>query len=316
MSKVSIIVPIYNTEKYLDKCITSLINQTFSDIEILLINDGSTDNSENIVNNYSDERIRYVNKENGGYGSVLELGIKEAKSKYFLICDSDDYLKENCVEVLYNKANEYNLDIVVGSKELVYIDNNEKVYSDSKIENVCPTIKEDKTYDNITDFYFLEPSPHSKLFKVELAQDVNFPHKVSYTDYLLYSLCLEKAKRVMYLKDDLSCYLVNRPGNSTTDVKPKVFNDYYVVIRSVFEQMNSEVMYARQYIHFRYVLSLFNNTSIDVKKQYFDKYMELYKILIENRNKVLKYLPQKSFKTNIVLCGLFEELQLRRLMGL
>lgn len=317
MSKVSIIVPIYNTEKYLDKCITSLLNQTFFDIEILLINDGSLDNSESIIKKYEDQRIRYIKKENGGYGSVLELGIKEAKSDYFLICDSDDYLKENCIEILYNKANENNLDIVVGCKDLIYIDNNESVYSDSVIENLPVEIKENKVYVDTTDFFFLEPSPHSKLYKKELAKDIMFPHKVSYTDYLLYTLCLEKARRIMYIKKSLSCYLVNRPGNSTTDLKEKVFEDYYIVIKSIFEQSQADIIYTRQYIHFRYVLSLFKtNSTRETKLKYFEKYMNLYNELINNKQKVIAYFPVETSRINIVLSGLFRKTFLKKMMGL
>lgn len=316
MSKVSIIVPIYNTEKYLDKCIKSLTSQTFTDIEILLINDGSLDNSEETIKNYDDSRIKYIKKDNGGYGSVLELGIKECSSEYFLVCDSDDYLEKNCIEVLYSKAINNNLDIVVGCKNLEYIDNSEKEYSDSKIKDVCPEIKENVIYENTNDFFFLEPSPHSKLFKKEIAINIRFPHKVSYTDYLLFSLCLEKAKRVMYISDALSNYLVDRPGNSTTDLKEKVFNDYYVVMKSIFEQMSNNVMYARQYIHFRYVLSLFKDKSNnETKNKYFDKYLELYNILINNKKNVISYYPCEKGKINIVLSGLFVKKQLRKMMG-
>ena len=135
-AKVSIIVPIYNVEEYLRKCLDSLVSQTFKDIEIWAISDGSPDNSVSIMKEYAkkDSRVKCIEKENGGYGSVLEYAIKNITTPYFLICDPDDWLKEDAIEVLYKKATTDNLDIVVGSKYLVYNDNSEEVYDNSKFD--------------------------------------------------------------------------------------------------------------------------------------------------------------------------------------
>ena len=109
--RISVIVPIYNVEKYLTK-----INQSYKNIEILAINDGSPDNSQKIINGYikKDYRIKSIVKENGGYGSVLELAIKNINSKYFLICDPDNFLEENAIERLYSEAQRTDVDIVYG----------------------------------------------------------------------------------------------------------------------------------------------------------------------------------------------------------
>ena len=102
MSKVTIVVPIYNVEKYVAKCLDSLIKQTFKDIEIWAISDGSPDNSVNIVKRYAakDDRVKCIEKENGGYGSVLEYAIKNIKTDYFLICDPDDWISDEAIETL------------------------------------------------------------------------------------------------------------------------------------------------------------------------------------------------------------------------
>ena len=104
--KVSIIVPIYNVEEYISKCLTSLENQTFKNIEIWAVSDGSPDNSAQIVKRYQKkfDNIKLIEKENGGYGSVLEYCINNIKTEYFLICDPDDWLSDDCIEVLYKKA--------------------------------------------------------------------------------------------------------------------------------------------------------------------------------------------------------------------
>ena len=115
MPKVSVIVPIYNVEKYLEKCINSLLSQTLEDIQIILVNDGSKDNSGNIAKEYeknNKNRIIYVEKENGGLSDARNYGLKYATSDFIAFLDSDDYIEKNAYEEMYNKAIEENADYV------------------------------------------------------------------------------------------------------------------------------------------------------------------------------------------------------------
>lgn len=115
MSKVSVIVPIYNVEKYLEKCINSLLSQTLEDIQIILVNDGSKDNSGNIAREYeknNKNRIIYVEKENGGLSDARNYGLKYATGDFIAFLDSDDYIEKNAYEEMYNKAIEENADYV------------------------------------------------------------------------------------------------------------------------------------------------------------------------------------------------------------
>lgn len=117
MPKISIIVPIYNTEKYLTDCINSVVNQTFVDFELLLINDGSIDNSENICRDFAakDDRIKLFNKVNGGQPSALNYGLDRATGDYIMFLDADDYWCDNeILSKLYATAEINNLDIVRG----------------------------------------------------------------------------------------------------------------------------------------------------------------------------------------------------------
>lgn len=102
MVKLSIIVPVYNVEKYLSQCIDSVINQNFKDLELLLINDGSTDNSDKICDNYAkiDSRIKVIHKTNSGLSDARNTGIKESSGEYLIFIDSDDFLCDNCLEVV------------------------------------------------------------------------------------------------------------------------------------------------------------------------------------------------------------------------
>lgn len=121
---LSIIIPVYNTEKYLVKCLDSVINQTFKDIEIICINDGSTDNSFDILKKYQviDSRVKILDKKNGGLSSARNVGIKHAKGKYITFVDSDDFIELNTYESLLSLFNNPKVDLVYFSTQLVIED--------------------------------------------------------------------------------------------------------------------------------------------------------------------------------------------------
>lgn len=121
---VSITVPVYNAEKYLSRCIESLINQTLQNIEIILVNDGSTDYSGEICNIYAkkDNRIKVFHKKNGGSASARQLGLDKSTGIYYTVCDSDDWVESNMYEELYNKAKRDNVDIVLSGLYTDYSD--------------------------------------------------------------------------------------------------------------------------------------------------------------------------------------------------
>ncbi len=113
MPKISVIVPIYNAEKYISRCLDSIINQTFSDIEIILINDESTDNSLSVCKEYEkkDSRIKLIDKKNGGLAAARNTGIKNSTGDFISFIDDDDWIEVNFLEKLYNAIEKYNCDI-------------------------------------------------------------------------------------------------------------------------------------------------------------------------------------------------------------
>lgn len=286
MARVSIIVPIYNVEKYVEKCLQSLLRQTFKDIEIWAISDGSPDNSIEIIKKYSkkDKRIKCVEKENGGYGSVLEYAIKKINTEYFLICDPDDWLADNAVEILYNSASSKDVDLVVGGKYLVYSDNNEKQVDDSKIVGINLDIKSNVVYrknDGLEKALFLTPSPHSKLYRTKWAKKIKFPKKVSFTDFLLYVVYINRCNSFMYIEDTLSYYLVDRPGNTMTDVNPRIFDYHTEVFNSIIEQIENhneiKYFYSRMLNQYRYILYQLNKLHDEKEKK--KRIVQLHKLL-------------------------------------
>ena len=114
MPKISVIIPVYNVEKYLPQALESVMNQTFSDLEIVCVNDGSTDNSLKILEEYAqkDERIKIINQENSGYGAACNRALECIKGEYFAILEPDDYIEPKMYKKLYAQAKQLDSDIV------------------------------------------------------------------------------------------------------------------------------------------------------------------------------------------------------------
>ena len=117
---ISIIVPIYNAEKYLNKCLESLTKQTKKELEFILINDGSTDKTEEIIKEYQDKRIKYFKNKNQGIGKTRNFGISKSSGKYLMFVDSDDYLEKDACEILYKKISKEGADLAICDFYKVY----------------------------------------------------------------------------------------------------------------------------------------------------------------------------------------------------
>ena len=115
-NKITIIVPVYNSENYIRRCVDSVLRQSFEDFELLLINDGSTDGSLKILREYekSDKRIRVINQENMGVAKTRNKGIKLASGKYIMFIDNDDYIENDYINKYYNSIKDTDYDIVIG----------------------------------------------------------------------------------------------------------------------------------------------------------------------------------------------------------
>lgn len=237
---ITVVLPIYNVEKYISKCLDSLLKQTYKNFVVWAVDDGSPDRSKEIVKKYEvkDSRIHLICKKNGGYGSVLEYCIKKISTEYFLICDPDDWLKENALEILHQYALSSKADLIVADKYDVYIENNKKVYDPTFSEKIIkPGMSYEKKFD-IQKFAFGKVSPHAKFYRTSIAKNISFPHHISYTDTILYLVALENASKVIYVNKPLAYYLTNRPGNSSTSIKPKVIDDYIEMWNSLYSQLS------------------------------------------------------------------------------
>ena len=242
MAKVTVIVPIYKVEKYLRKCFESLLKQTSRDLVVYAVNDGSPDGCDAIIKEYCQkypELIKGIKKENGGYGSVLNLAIEQTRTPYFLVCDPDDTLEPDAIATLLNLAEVSGADITVGAKMLMYEDSTLKEYDKSYNQDYV-TLKTNTVYNRGTtefdDLWFINPSPHAKLYKKTVAEKIHFVEHVGYTDNMLFYLSLLNAEKVIYSDKPLANYLINRKGNSVTDMSFAAMNGQIVVFKSILTQ--------------------------------------------------------------------------------
>lgn len=224
MPDISIIVPIYNAEKYINKCIDSILNQTKKELEIILINDGSTDNTEKLIKSYKDKRIKYFKNTNHGIGYTRNFGIDKATSKYIMFLDSDDYLEKTACEKLFNKIEKDKLDIVMSD---FYKD-----YGDRVEEIKLPSFKDSSLKDNpdiITEYL----NPWAKLYSAKLLKDnkIKFVEDLKYEDAPFVIEALDKANKIGKIDECLNYYVIH--NNSETTVRDRKCFDILKIIDKI-----------------------------------------------------------------------------------
>lgn len=238
--KISIIIPVYNTEKYLKRCLNSLVRQTLKDIEVILINDGSLDNSSNICDEYAekDSRFKVVHKENGGASKSRNIGLNMACGEYICFVDSDDYIDTNGFEEMYNIATEKNVDIVLSNH----------FYGESNINNVKfpknVVVEKDEIkkmlVNSNTDFFL--PFLWRNIFKnTEEQQKIRFKTNLKYGEDSLYNLTSYLSANRMYCIDK-AFYHYMQNDTSTMNSKKKKFlyylNNLYKEKMKLYEEGN------------------------------------------------------------------------------
>ena len=210
--KITVIVPVYNVEHYLDKCLDSLINQTYKNLEIIVINDGSTDNSGAICQEYArkDNRIIYIEKENSGLSDARNVGLDKMTGSYVTFVDSDDWVELDYVEVLYNKIIEYEVDISVGNY-YSYNEDEKLFYFHMSADSYY-----EKVYDNVSIFENLYESKEmknfalisacGKLYKAKLFDYIRFDKgKLGEDGYFNQKIYL-LVEKIVYINQGLYAY--------------------------------------------------------------------------------------------------------------
>lgn len=198
MSKLSIVVPVYNVEKYLERCINSLVAQTFSDYEIILVDDGSTDNSGKICDQFAklNNKIKVIHKENGGLSSARNAGIDIATGKYIGFVDSDDWIEPDMYYNLYNAAVEHDLDMVICGVALNFEDGSSTIYYST--ENFKVFKKEEALRAIFVDSLFYEEA-WNKIYSRHIFDTVRYPIGKIHEDTFVICEILDRCNNIGYI---------------------------------------------------------------------------------------------------------------------
>lgn len=289
MPKVSVIVPIYNVEKYLEKCINSLLSQTLEDIQIILVNDGSKDNSGNIAKEYeknNKNRIIYVEKENGGLSDARNYGLKYATSDFIAFLDSDDYIEKNAYEEMYNKAIEENADYV--ECDFIW-----EFPNKIRVDKQYP-------YKNKKEMLsFVRVVAWNKLIKRQLITDNNleFPKGLRYEDIEFTYKLIPFVNKFAYV-DKPFIHYVQREG-SIANVQNERTAEIFTVLDNVIEFYKKNNIYEKyrdelEYNYARYLLCSSLKRMCKIK----DKTIR-EKLLTESWERLNSNFP--NWKENVIL---------------
>ena len=199
---ISIIVPVYNAQKYITKCLESIVTQNFKDIEIIIVNDGSTDNSLKIINFFAkrDSRIKVINKQNDGRAIARNIGLKNSSGEFIMFVDADDELEQGAIKKLYDAIVKDNSDIVIGNVSIIYEAHNELKNGDAWFFALrykgTLNINDDLIWD-------LHNSTWGRIFKRSIIEKykLQFPEKLNYEDAYWHWVYLTSCNKISFIND-------------------------------------------------------------------------------------------------------------------
>ncbi len=307
-AKVSILVPIYNVEKYLHECIDSILNQTLQDIEIILINDGSTDNSPAICEEYAkkDKRVKAINKANSGYGHSMNMGLDTASGEYIGIVESDDYIRPDMYEKQYKLAKKLNLDILKADFRKFYGDGNERTFEYMPVAAPHFYNRVLKASDDVTVFKQTNNVIWTGLYNARFLKENNIRFNetpgASYQDNGFFFQTYALAQRMYFINEDF--YQLRRDNpNSSVKSKAKVFCmcDEYAFIRRFIDQNNLHefvgIYYVLMYLNYMFT---YYRVADEFKPMFLERFREDF--LFGQKNKELdKTLFSKKEWENVRL---------------
>ena len=248
---ITVIIPVYNVENYIDRCLESVIGQTYYDLEIILINDGSTDKSEEICRYWSnkDRRIRYISQDNIGLGPTRNKGVELATGEYIMFVDSDDWVEPTIAEDLLYKLEATGADIAVCDRFQVKEHTGEKEYIANEIDEVI-SVKEHRNC-----IHEITTSAWAKLYKKNIIVEHNVKEPAHYFEDAATPLLIALSNKVCHVKKPLYNYVYDRNGSI----------------------INSSNTNSHLELYMEYVISEFKNRDL------FDAFKDALKILIEKR---------------------------------
>lgn len=300
--KVSVIIPVYNTGKFLEKCLESVVNQSLKEIEIICVNDGSTDNSLEIVQYFSqkDKRIIIINKKNGGQSSARNAGMKTAQGEYICFIDSDDFIDSLMMEELYNEIEKTNSD-VVESNIFLYDDKTHKVEE-----------RKNKKYNSAEKGSYLwgkyTTEVCNKIYKKEflLKNNIFFEEGMIHEDDLFTIRILFSTNKIEKIEKSFYYYRINRCGSTMTNVnlekRLQALQRIVEKIKEYQEIMQTDIFsfLMLKILEIYYLIEIYEINKENIKKEKIKELEESIKINWEKLSKEEKEILKNILKEKIV----------------
>ena len=233
MNKVSVIVPVYNVEKFLSKCVDSLIMQTYDNLEIILVDDGSTDKCPQICDDYKrkDSRITVIHKKNGGLSDARNYGLKKSSGDYIMFIDSDDWIDSDTISILVDNFKDNNIDIICYGMTIEYSDGRTYTKKISKEE----VLSNESAIIALNTFKNMNVSACNKIFRKTIFSNIEFPYGKYCEDYYVMYKLFYKSKKIKVLPINKYHYY-QRVGSISKDSQIKY--DYIYASKEQMEFLN------------------------------------------------------------------------------
>lgn len=327
MNKISIIVPVYNVEKYLSDCVMSLINQTYKNTEIILVDDGSKDNSGVLCDEFAQkfENIKCVHKINGGLSDARNAGLENVTGEYIMFIDSDDYLPSDACEVMLNAIEDKNADFIVAN----YINCDEDgtlwekpIFNLEKYKNFKVDIK-----DYSDSFFVMNSSVCNKIFRKSFldANNMKFTVGIPAEDAVFTMQCFINSKNVFYIPNVIYYYRQrNLPTSISTNCNEKYFlgiSKAYKILYDMFKENNElefyRFFYAKSmtYIFYKFIDS--KQLSDEERIEVLSNMRWFYKLSVElnvpacqeSLSLIIKKIIDGDYKDVIDICKVIAEVR-------
>lgn len=306
---ISIIIPVYKVENYIHRCIDSIINQTYQNLEIILIDDGSPDRCGEICDDYAkkDKRIRVIHKRNEGQSEARNQGLALATGKYIGFVDSDDYIKNNMFEVLYHNIIEYGVQIAIGNIVTVSKNKKEIVENHKEIEFYKnEEILRELLKNNISNYVY------NKLYTKKLWDDIKFPKGKILEDMDVMYKILEKVQTISCTNQTEYYYCI-RENSSISEINKSVTDNLKEIVKKRYRYLQGRrpdlldllnIDYMSNIIRYHYNLSHCREkkeyNKIEMKKEYefFHKNYKKYKMKLQKNETFRKKIEMELLYIN------------------
>ena len=299
---ISVIVPVYNVEKYLKRCLKSILNQTYKKIEILIIDDGSTDHSGKISDEYAkiDSRVQVFHKKNGGLSDARNYGIQKAKGKYVMFIDSDDWIPLNSIRKMVETVSQTESDIVSGEIKEVYNTNTEKKGKNNN-EYKIEVLSKNEALEKLMYLHNFSNSASAKMYKKELFDNIKFPVGKYYEDLGTTYKIVSKANKISLINSVVYYYYQDNQDS----IRHKKYNerrleglDFALQELEFIKKEFPDIVPAAIYRLYYECIMILNDMPYKCKeKKYVKQYIKKYKKIVLHDNnlykkqRLLSYVP-------------------------